>query len=156
MTSEMQTRYFPYVSLLYIMCRSLSRHITSRSSKSARHHITKRNNGFPDGYNTLNNVNTHKQIDSVLKYYVYYTCSLLLSVDSGEELRGNDLLGQEYYRKLSSADCNLLIELVVFVVPVVDGVCCFCCSCNCCCLLLWLVVMAAISLLHIIKFCTYV
>ena len=139
MTSEMQTRYFPYVSLLYIMCRSLSTHITSRSSKSARRHITKRNNGFPDGYNTLNNVNTHKQIDSVLKYYVY-TCTLLLSVESGED----DLLGQEY-TKLSSAGCNLLMELVVFVVSIVDGVCCFCCSCNCCCLLLSLVVMAAIS-----------
>ena len=144
MTPKMQTLHLLNMSLLYIVCRSLSTHITTRSSKSARRHITKRNNGFLDGYNTLNNVNTHKQIDSVLKYYVYYTCTLLLSVESGEELRGNDLLGQEY-TKLSSAGCNLLMELVVFVVSVVDGVCCFCCSCYCCCLLLWLVVMAAIS-----------
>ena len=123
MTPKMQT-----YELAVHLCRSLSTHITTRSSKSARRHITKRNNGFLDGYNKLNNVNTHTQIDSVLKYYVY-TCSLLLSVESGEELRGNDLLGQGYYTKLSSAGCNLLIELVVFVVSVVDGVCCFCCSC---------------------------
>ena len=57
-----------------------------------------------------------------------YIILVLLSVESGEELRGNDLLGQEY-TKLSSAGCNLLMELVVFVVSVVDGACCFCCSC---------------------------